>query len=531
MRGQPVVEAMKAARAFAAQRNPNAKLGVVFFNKKATVALAPTRDSEAIRAALARVPETEEGTRIYDALIVAAQQLRSTGALAGAIILLSDGADVGSKSSPEQAYSQLAGVPARVFSVGLNSPAYDPTTLRSLASRTGGAYSEAGRSTALSGIFSALGFRLSREYLLLYRSLATPEQPVKVVIKVDGYPALTTSYTTPALSLNATPFHRSLLGRVLVSWPFMFVVAIVCVGLAAWGVSTAVSARRRSLRTRIEGFVELDQPDFGVFSTQQLRDRLGAIGRRLERGGGLFQRFAEQCELADIEYSPAGLLVGSALAGLLLGALLSVAISPAMLLLIVLVPLAMILWVRRQVESQRKLFGEQLPDNLEVLASALRAGHSLLGGLATMTDNAAEPSKREFRRVLADEQLGVALDESLRRVGERMNNTDMKQVALIALLQRETGGSSAEVIDQVTTNIRGRMEVRRLVRTLTAQGRLARWIVSLMPVALVLAISLIYPAFLRPLFHETIGVVALVIGTLMVIAGSYVIKRIVEIKV
>jgi tight adherence protein B len=99
------------------------------------------------------------------------------------------------------------------------------------------------------------------------------------------------------------------------------------------------------------------------------------------------------------------------------------------------------------------------------------------------------------------------------------------------MLQRETGGASAEVIDQVSTNIRGRMEVRRLVKTLTAQGRLARWIVSLMPVVLVVMILLIFPRYLDPLFHETVGVAALVIGSIMVVAGSLVIKRIVEIKV
>jgi tight adherence protein B len=107
----------------------------------------------------------------------------------------------------------------------------------------------------------------------------------------------------------------------------------------------------------------------------------------------------------------------------------------------------------------------------------------------------------------------------------------MDQVALIALLQRETGGSSAEVIDQVTDNVRGRMEVRRLVRTLTAQGRLARWIVSLMPVFLVFAILAIYPRFLDPLFDTAFGIVALVVAGLMVVAGSFVIKRIIEIKV
>jgi tight adherence protein B len=112
-----------------------------------------------------------------------------------------------------------------------------------------------------------------------------------------------------------------------------------------------------------------------------------------------------------------------------------------------------------------------------------------------------------------------------------MANTDMTQVALIALLQRQTGSSSAEVIDHVASNIRARQDVRRLVRTLTAQGRLARWIASFLPLGMLFAISLLAPGYLHPLFHETVGQAFLVAGTIMVIIASFVIKRIVEIKV
>jgi len=107
----------------------------------------------------------------------------------------------------------------------------------------------------------------------------------------------------------------------------------------------------------------------------------------------------------------------------------------------------------------------------------------------------------------------------------------MEHVALVALLQRETGGASAEVIDQVSENIRGRMEIRRLVQTLTAQGRMARWIVSLMPVVLVVLILLIFPRYLDPLLHETFGILVLCGCAVMVMAGSWVIGRIIQIKV
>ena len=119
---------------------------------------------------------------------------------------------------------------------------------------------------------------------------------------------------------------------------------------------------------------------------------------------------------------------------------------------------------------KRKAFAEQLPDNLDVLASALRAGHSLVGALTVVADDATEPSKAEFRRVLQEEQFGVDLEDALQIAVKRMDNQDLDQVALVARLQREVGSNSAEVLDRVIETVRGRMELRRLVRTPDRSG-------------------------------------------------------------
>jgi tight adherence protein B len=113
----------------------------------------------------------------------------------------------------------------------------------------------------------------------------------------------------------------------------------------------------------------------------------------------------------------------------------------------------------------------------------------------------------------------------------RMNNQDLSQVALVAVLQRETGGSTAEVLERVVETVRERQELRRLIRTLTAAGRMSRWVVSSLPVVLVLAISFLNPNYLKPLFAHTSGRILLVFAALLVISGSLVIKRIVDIKV
>jgi tight adherence protein B len=133
--------------------------------------------------------------------------------------------------------------------------------------------------------------------------------------------------------------------------------------------------------------------------------------------------------------------------------------------------------------------------------------------------------------VIADEQLGVSLEEAFGVVAHRMANRDLDQVALVAALQQETGGNTAEVLDRVSETIRERFELRRLVKTLTTQGRMSRWVVTFLPVGLLVLITAINPAYMAPLYAHPLGRVLLLVAGLMVVAGSLVIRRIIDIKV
>jgi tight adherence protein B len=187
--------------------------------------------------------------------------------------------------------------------------------------------------------------------------------------------------------------------------------------------------------------------------------------------------------------------------------------------------------VNRRVRSVRSAFADQLPETLDVVSSALRAGHGLSSALNVAVEGSAEPLRSELGRAIADEKLGVPLDDALHLVSRRMANRDLMQVALVARLQREAGTNAAEVLDQVATNIRHQMELRRLVRSLTAQGRMSRWIVSLLPFVLFGAMFLLNRDYLSPLWETPGGIAAMIGGCLMILAGSWVIKKIVEFEV
>lgn len=525
-----VDQAMVAARAFA-KRNPGQPMSVVTFNAKPTIALAFSTDQKQVNRALARVPKLAEGTRIYDALAAAVAQIRDSGLGAGRVVLLSDGADVGSQTSRDAVLRQLNDERIRVYTVGIASPDFVPEELESIASDTEAAYAEAGSGSQLKGIYDDLGYKLSNEYLLVYRSLAGAGKDIDVKVTVAGLGTQVAEYRTPTAG-TGTPYEKPFLDKLLQSWLLMLLVVVLVMALVVYAMQTLLRLRtNRRLRRRLGDFVTLPEEE----RAQERREEVLAL-LALSRSGSWrdwrwFNAYEEDVDVADITTPARTIFIWSTLAGLVLAVLVGVLFGPVWALVGILVPLGARSEVSRRANAIRRKFAEQLPDSLEVMASALRAGHSLVGSMSVVIDESPDPAKREFRRVVTDEQLGVHLDDALEVTARRMRNTDLDQVALVAMLQREAGSNMAEVLDQVIANVRARMELRRLVRVLTAQGRLARWILTAIPIFLLIFLLVVNPDHLEPLFHETLGIVALIASGCMVVAGSLVIKKLVDIEI
>lgn len=526
MAGEPFAAAIRAAKLFVSERQPEAELGFVAFNGEVTVLQAPTDDGKALAGALQNPPELAYGTRIYDALDSSLDLLREAKISAGSVVLLSDGDDVGSVHLVDRVVRAAQRQRIRIFTVGLRSGAFDPSTLRTIADETGGAYVEASSAEELSGIYSALGRRLSSEYLIRYRSDAKPESRVNVEIALAGGPVVATEYVAPTPT-GIAPYHRSLVSRFVLSPLSITAVGLFFGALLCGLVLLLGRGPTRNLVERI-----------GHFSTEAPRalreldlaaTRPARVGRRYTRGW--WARLEQDLELARLEWTARRVAATTGAAALLLVVILAT-FSPVLALLGLLAPLvAARSVIRWKLTRLREAFADQLPTALQVLASALRAGHSFSGALGVVVDNSHEPARSELQRVIQDDQLGVAPEVALRRMGDRMANRDLEQVALLAELQRTAGGNSAEVLDTIVETIRQRGELRRLVKTLTAQGRMARWILTALPLVLTLFLWFVHPDIMGAFFGSSGGQAALLIAVLMVAAGSLIIQRIVDIEV
>jgi tight adherence protein B len=526
MTGAPAAAALDSARAFVSHRTDSEDVGIVAFNGSVSVLQDLTRDDAALRGALGHQPPLAHGTRIYDALSRSLALLSDAKIASGSIVLLSDGADLGSLDSLAKVVAAAKERRVRIFTVGLRSGAFDPQPLRTIADRTGGSYTEARSAAELASIYERLGEQLAGEYLVRYRSAARPMSQVEVSVSIDGSGSARTGYVAPTPSLLA-PYHRSRLATFLLSGGSpvlisLFFGLLVCALLFVLG-----RGPKTTVVDRVQRFVS-EKP--GARSQQAATIALQAAARN-RYSSGWWAQLERDLELARMTVT-ARQVAGMALGGTFLIALIALLFSaPLFALFGFVTPFIARAVVRRKLKAVRQEFAEQFPGSLQVLASALRAGHSFNGALGVVVDNVHEPARSELARVVQDDRLGVMPEEAMRKLARRMANRDIEQVALLAELQRTSGGNSAEILDTVVGTIRERAEMRRLVRTLTAQGRMARWILTALPIFLTAFLWLVHPDLMGSFFSSSGGQIALVGAAAMVATGSLIIQRIIDIEV
>jgi len=536
MRGVPLARAMDAARALAAQRMGNQEIGVVTFDQSATVSLPLTNDPETIANTLERAPQVGSAAYIYNGLTLAIQQLANAKIAAGAVILLSDGASEGGRSKHKLTASSVGAAASAahvaIYTVGLHDSSYTPERMSLLARVGGGAFIES-TSAQLAGVFTQIEARLTSAYLIRYSSPAPPGRTVNVSVTVDGIPgAATLSYTTPGSVLRATKHakHESF----WLSSAALVLLSSLAALVLGFGLFALLAPRLfgGQLRKRVGEFTASGPVDPRDIADERTRAPLARLTQRLENVAW-WKTFERDVEIARIGRSATELAAVGLLATLAGAILLGIIFSTAVVSVIALFfgPAVVRGYVTHRLRKERDLFAEQLPSHLQEVASAMRAGHSLVAGITTMAREAAEPSHGEWQQVVADEQLGVPLNEAMRPVAERMDSDDMNQVALVASLHHRTGGNMAEVLERVADSVRERAELRRELRSLTAQARLSRYIVTSLPPCVALVITLLDPGYIGPLFHTTGGVVLVFVAVGLLAGAALVMRRITDIEV
>jgi tight adherence protein B len=173
-------------------------------------------------------------------------------------------------------------------------------------------------------------------------------------------------------------------------------------------------------------------------------------------------------------------------------------------------------------------FNKALPDCIDMIARSLRAGHSLVAAIAIVAEQAVEPARTEFGEVYKKQNYGLPFREALMQLLERVPSQDLRVLVTGILVQKDTGGNLAEILDRILFVIKERIRIQGEIRTHTAQGRMTGWILCALPIVMLVLINIVNPGYSNVLFTDPVGKKMLYAGVGMLILGAVIIRQIIN---
>jgi tight adherence protein B len=535
MAGRPLANALAAARTFIGAAGPSDHVGIVAFGQTAFGLgrfSASAGDAQSSLRGLS--VDTHSGTALYDAVVLAASHLGSDSSPGRAIVVVTDGRDVSSSNTLQQAITAAHAAHAAVYAIGVGGPSFTPDALRTLSSETGGSYHQVARTRDLAGVYAALAAELDRTWQLSYVTSARPGMTLHLAANVAGATARSTVLVAGGAPAAVAPTNLipsvgySSLGTIIVAFLAGLLVLLSC---CFWFASRTGN----KLRARIE-------PHLGVVERgTNVRRKQSRAAARVQLADGLeqvlgnlkqFKRVQAMLERADLPLRAGELLALCAGSALFFGLLTAAMASPPLVILVAMavcasLPLA---FVSFKAASRIKQFENQLPDLLITMAASLKAGHSFRQGIQSVVDEGAEPAAKEFRRVLTETQLGKPMDNALGDLADRVGSKNLTFVINAVTIQRQIGGSLAGLFDMVADTVRQRQQFMRKVKGLTAMGRMSAYVLVALPIFIAIVVTLMNPVYMAPLYHTASGQKLVGAGLVMILIGSAMLKKTVSFK-
>jgi tight adherence protein B len=412
-----------------------------------------------------------------------------------------------------------------VFTIGLDGKGFDRTSLEGLAERTGGTFSTAADPAALATLQSQVAGSLVRQYVVSWDTdLTAPGARAKTVISAPGFTAATVAYALPTMRFIAVQQ-----GFWSTKWAHVGIVSAA--GLIVFLIALMLlRPRKATLAERVAEYhmsVEARQSRESPF----LDDLLERTEKRLANVDWA-RRLEVQLDRANLAIRTGQFVLMAGAGALLLGVLFALLFrSPVALAFGGFAPLGAWLFVNFKARKRVDAFSEQLPENLAILSQSLRAGYSLLQALDSVAENAAEPAKTEFGRVIAQTRLGASVDGAMDELALRMESKDFTWVVAVVAVQAKIGGNMAEILDSVAETILSRQRMRREIKALTAQGRMTQAVLTALPPGVGFLIYVVNPSLMNEMLDRPVGIAVLGVAAAMTAIGSMIISKIVRIDI
>jgi tight adherence protein B len=537
MKGKPLAEAVAAARAFVAAKPRTDRVAITTFaTKPLFVTSFSAVAGEAVGPLDAIVVDPEQGTTLYDDLVLSARRLAGEPHSGRVIIIVTDGNETRSKASLEDAIAAAREAQSSVYVVGIESPQFNPEPLKQLATKTGGRYFGASSSEGIAEMYTTIARELARTWRIEYLTAARPADLIRVKASVVGEGSTVERLTLDASGAFHAPPPSNLVPKDAYGPTGPLALAIAVAVLVLVAVLFLLAGIRGSwVRSRIAVHVGEARGNTRQKRKEKRSEMLSSIFHATERAFGnlkQWRRVSRMLERADVPLRTveffwivvaSGLVTG--MVALLLGA------SPVVFLALMVfagsLPWA---WAWLKMRKRLRAFEDQLPDLLITIAASLKAGHSFKQGLQAVVDEGHPPASVEIKRVLTETSLGRPMDDALAEMAERVGSKNFEFTITAVTIQRQVGGSLATLFDMVADTVRQRQQFARKIRSLTAMGRMSAYTLVGIPFFIAGAVTLLNREYMAPLYNTKVGQFLMVGALVMIGFGSLILKKIVSFR-
>ncbi len=529
MAGRPLAEAGKAAQRFLARKRHSDYVSVVTFGSTA-IAQSPlgqaTIDADTALRGLSS--DTRQGTALYDAIVVASSELDSQPLPGRVLVILTDGRNVRSVATLEQALGAARRANVVAYAIALGHAYSFP--LRRLAAATGGAFYSSPTPEALDSIYRRIGAELDRTWRISYTTAARPGDTIAISV---GRPGGGESTVLPG---HGAGRGHTLVPSALLGSSTWSLVLVLIVGLLAFLGVRQLQLLPRAARAKRLVWAHTDpRGQMRVRREARRRPTLAAMFTTLDRrlrGGRRWDRIEQLVETAAVPVPPVAVPVAAVALALLLGVVLGLATGSTFIAVLAFAAGLIAPFAILRVRATRRVrqFEAQLPEVLATVASSLRVGHGLKAALQGIADEGVAPTGVELRRVLAEARLGRPLEEALVAMCERLASDDLLYVATAVDIQSQIGGSLAGVFTTVAETVRQRQHHRARVHALTATGRASAVVLSLLPLGMAIVLSIVNPGYMLPFLRSNLGHVLIAYSVVSIAIGAFLLNRIASVK-
>jgi tight adherence protein B len=535
MAGGPLAGAAAAARAFVASKPACDRIALVTFGKRAAQQgpfSSATIDADNALRTLA--VGANSGTALWDAVDLSARIV--AGQQGGrVVVLLTDGNDVGSNASKNDALASLHHAGAIVYPVAFGSKA-DGSSLKQLADETGGSFHLASSSGTLASIYASIARELKRSWRLRYLTTARPGDKLELKTSAGRLGSDRASLTVPnGSSTNSGKGSPTLPGPLYGKLGDLLFTLIAALLMLAAGILFASTLQGSRLKRRLAPHIDATRRASKRPTGRERLEVLNGLFHATENAFGNrrqwrnLQLLLERADLPLRTVEFTWLLIGCSF---VLGVVAALAGSSSLVILAMFLVggFAPYLFVWFKASKRMRTFEDQLPDILITMAASLKAGHSFKQGLQSVVDEGQEPAAKELRRVLTDTQLGRPMDQALQETADRIGSKNFSFVVTSVNIQRQVGGSLAGLFDMVADTVRDRQQFARKIRSLTAMGRASAYVLVGLPFFIALALTVLNPTYMDPLYHSHAGHMLMVGGVTMIAFGSLLLRKVVSFK-